>query len=307
MSIQQHHKNIEDNFRKWSLGIYWAYIVSIILGFFSFGVALPLSILVWLGSLLVAFNQRKSSGGTIYQSHFQNYITIFWVSLIFLPAALALAGILVGVNIVGAGLVIGIIGFIAVYVWAIWRVIKGIMQVKDGLPYGKTEVKLDKLKEIERTKTQIEIGGKDKIEEGTSQGTQAPVNQAPVNQAPVNQAPVNQAPVNQAPVNQAPVNQAPVAKINNWEKENQSNRVQISEIEDNSNELESLYKQGILSDEEYEAAKKTITLEKNPQLVELEILHKNGVLSDSSYEAAKNRVLSNSNKKPTNNKKSSKK
>ena len=53
--------------------------------------------------------------------------------------------------------------------------------------------------------------------------------------------------------------------------------------------------------------KKTITLEKNPQLVELEILHKNGVLSDSSYEAARNRVLSNSENESKINKKTSKK
>ena len=282
--------SIEDNFRKWSLGIYWAYIGSLVLSFFSFGFALPLSILIWLGSLMVAFNQRKSSGGTIYQSHFQNYITVFWVSTIFFLVAAALAGILAGVSEVAvndggefggtAGLAIGIIGLIVISIWAIWRVIKGIMQVKDGLAFSKkTVVKIDKLKEIERTKTQIEIGGKDNIEEGTSQGTQVPVNQAPINQSPVNQAPVNQ---------------APVAKINSWEKENQSNRVQISEIEDNSKELESLYKQGILTDDEYETAKKTITIEKNPQLIELEILHKNGVLSDSSYEAARNRVLSNS-------------
>ena len=284
MSIQHHHKSIEDNFKKWALGIYWGYIASIILTFFSFGFALPLSILVWLGSLMVAFNQRKSSEGTIYQSHFQNYITVFWVSIIFFPAAGVLVAILAGVSLLavgdgaiggGTGAVIGIIGLVAVYIWGIWRVIKGIMQVKDGLSFSKkTVVKIDKLKEIERTKTQIEIGGKDNA--GKS-------------------------------VNQAPVNQAPVAKINSWEKEDQSNRVQISEIEDNSKELQSLYKQGILSDDEYEAAKKTITLEKNPQLVELEILHKNGVLSDSSYEAARNRVLSNSENESKINKKTSKK
>ena len=281
MSIQQNHMSIEDNFRKWSLGIYWAYIGSLVLSFFSFGFALPLSILIWLGSLMVAFNQRKSSGGTIYQSHFQNYITVFWVSTIFFLVAAALAGILAITNFQSlAMIVMVVIGLIVISIWAIWRVIKGIMQVKDGLAFSKkTVVKIDKLKEIERTKTQIEIGGKDNIEEGTSQGTQVPVNQAPINQSPVNQAPVNQ---------------APVAKINSWEKENQSNRVQISEIEDNSKELESLYKQGILTDDEYETAKKTITIEKNPQLIELEILHKNGVLSDSSYEAARNRVLSNS-------------
>ena len=190
----------------------------------------------------------------------------------------------------GTGALIGIIGLVAVYIWGIWRVIKGIMQVKDGLSFSKkTVVKIDKLKEIERTKTQIEIGGKDNVGK------------------PVNQAPVNQAPVNQAPVNQAPVNQAPVAKISSWEKEDQSNRVQTSEIEDNSIELESLHRDGVLTDAEYEAAKKTITVEKNPQLVELEILHKNGVLSDSSYEAARNRVLSNSENESKINKKTSKK
>ena len=304
MSIQHHHKSIEDNFKKWALGIYWGYIASIILTFFSFGFALPLSILVWLGSLMVAFNQRKSSGGTIYQSHFQNYITVFWVSIIFFPAAGVLVLILAGVSLLavgdgaiggGTGALIGIIGLVAVYIWGIWRVIKGIMQVKDGLSFSKkTVVKIDKLKEIERTKTQIEIGGKDNVGK-------------PVNQAPVNQAPVNQAPVNQAPVNQAPVNQAPVAKISSWEKEDQSNRVQTSEIEDNSIELESLHRDGVLTDAEYEAAKKTITVEKNPQLVELEILHKNGVLSDSSYEAARNRVLSNSENESKINKKTSKK
>ena len=284
MSIQHHHKSIEDNFKKWALGIYWGYIASIILTFFSFGFALPLSILVWLGSLMVAFNQRKSSEGTIYQSHFQNYITVFWVSIIFFPAAGVLVAILAGVSLLavgdgaiggGTGAVIGIIGLVAVYIWGIWRVIKGIMQVKDGLSFSKkTVVKIDKLKEIERTKTQIEIGGKDNVGK---------------------------------PVNQAPVNQAPVAKISSWEKEDQSNRVETSEIEDNSIELESLHRDGVLTDAEYEAAKKTITVEKNPQLVELEILHKNGVLSDSSYEAARNRVLSNSENESKINKKTSKK
>jgi len=269
MSIQHHHKNIEDNFKKWVLGIYWAYIASIILSFFSAGILVALSALVWLGSLLVAYNQRKSSGGTIYQSHFQNYIKVFYISLLALAVGLALIGLGYGLDSEEGGAVGAVIAaliIIGVYIWAIWRVIKGIMQVKDGLPYGDTVVKLDKLKEIERTKTKIEIGGKGELEESTDQ----------------------------APVNQAPVNQAPVAKINSWEKEDQSNRVQISEIEDNSTELESLYKQGVLTDAEYENAKKTITIEKNPQLVELEILHKNGVLSDSSYEAARNRVLSNS-------------
>ena len=284
MSIQHHHKSIEDNFKKWALGIYWGYIASIILTFFSFGFALPLSILVWLGSLMVAFNQRKSSEGTIYQSHFQNYITVFWVSIIFFPAAGVLVAILAGVSLLavgdgaiggGTGAVIGIIGLVAVYIWGIWRVIKGIMQVKDGLSFSKkTVVKIDKLKEIERTKTQIEIGGKDNVGK---------------------------------PVNQAPVNQASVAKISSWEKEDQSNRVETSEIEDNSIELESLHRDGVLTDAEYEAAKKTITVEKNPQLVELEILHKNGVLSDSSYEAARNRVLSNSENESKINKKTSKK
>ena len=103
MSIQQNHTSIEDNFRKWSLGIYWAYIGSLVLSFFSFGFALPLSILIWLGSLMVAFNQRKSSEGTIYQSHFQNYITVFWVSIIFFPAAGVLVAILAGVSLLAVG------------------------------------------------------------------------------------------------------------------------------------------------------------------------------------------------------------
>tara|TARA_B110000503_G_C7065627_1_gene378624 strand:- start:608 stop:1081 length:474 start_codon:yes stop_codon:yes gene_type:complete len=153
---------------------------------------------------------------------------------------------------------VGVVGLIVWIPWSIWRVVKGILQVKDGLAYNNVVVKIDHLKKIERNKYQIdlgEIGGKDKSSDSDSYKDDS-------------------------------------EKKSTWQKEEQNNRVVKNEIDSNASKIDALHKGGVLSDTEYAAAKSRIAIENNPHLIELGILHKKGVLSDADYEAAKNRIVS---------------
>jgi len=261
MELEKHNKEIEDNFRVWALGIYWFYIVATILSFITIGFFALVAFFGYIASVMVAFHQKKSSAGTIYQSHFENYITVLWLPLKCLFVLGCLAAISGFVNeedvlfFLGG---VGIVGLIVWIPWSIWRVVKGILQVKDGLAYNNVVVKIDHLTKIERNKYQIDLGeieGKGKSSDSDSYKDDS-------------------------------------EKKSTWQKEEQNNRVVKNEIDSNASKIDALHKGGVLSDTEYAAAKSRIAIENDPHLIELGILHKKGVLSDADYEAAKNRIVS---------------
>ena len=266
MELEKHNKEIEDNFKAWALGIYWFYIIATILSFITVGFFALVAFFGYIASVMVAFHQKKSSGGTIYQSHFENYIAILWLPLRFFLVLGVLAAIVglasMAVEEFEAVLVflggVGIVGLIVWIFWSIWRVVKGILQVKDGLAYNNVVVKIDHLTKIERNKYQIdlgEIGGKDKNSDSDSYKDDS-------------------------------------EEKSTWQEEEQNNRVVKNEIDSNASKIDALHKGGVLSDTEYAAAKSRIAIENDPHLIELGILHKKGVLSDADYEAAKNRIVS---------------
>ena len=216
---------------------------------------------------MVAFHQRKSSGGTIYQSHFQNYITVFWVPLkwlLILGAATAIiTGLAYAANVgflpgpIEYGLAVGVVIFFFAF-WQLWRVVKGILQVKDGLPYDDNVGKVDRLKHIERNKSQIELGAV-AAEQKSQNSTQESF-------------------------------LSDIENSNDWQEDQQSNRLKKDEIDINAAKIDALHQSGVLSDSEYNAAKSRISIENDPRLIELGILHKKGVLSDTEYESARTRV-----------------
>lgn len=74
--------------------------------------------------VIVAYLKRGEARGTVYESHFSNQITVFWVVLV--------------VGILGGLLTIIVIGWLVLFllaIWSIWRVVKGLIRAMDRRPY----------------------------------------------------------------------------------------------------------------------------------------------------------------------------
>lgn len=117
-------KETSQNLIKMVWIIYWLSIASAVLSIIP--VANMLSILVWIVSLVLAFVKRSDAKGTIYASHIGNIITISVVGLIALVVLLLIMAV-----IPLAGLAIGGIGAIIVFIWQIYRLIKGVLRMND--------------------------------------------------------------------------------------------------------------------------------------------------------------------------------
>lgn len=73
--------------------------------------------------LIIAYVKRQELTGTPYESHMTSAIRTFWISLL---------GTVVGIVLTFVG--IGIIILIAVAVWLLYRVIRGLIRAIDGRP-----------------------------------------------------------------------------------------------------------------------------------------------------------------------------
>ncbi len=75
--------------------------------------------------VVLAYVKRDDVRGTAYEGHFNNAIEIFWVFLIGMCVAVPLCFILVGIPLV-----------ILLYVWVLFRTVKGLVRAIDGKPYA---------------------------------------------------------------------------------------------------------------------------------------------------------------------------
>jgi uncharacterized membrane protein len=75
--------------------------------------------------LILAYVKRKEALGTIYESHLDNAIEIFWVGLVLGLACIPLFFLF------GLGALI----MAALFVWLIYRVVKGLVHAIDGKAY----------------------------------------------------------------------------------------------------------------------------------------------------------------------------
>jgi uncharacterized membrane protein len=98
--------------RSWALLIYGLYLAALF-------TALPL-----LVGGIVALLKRETARGTVYESHLDNQVTVFWVSLLF--GILGWMLLVVGIG----GLVWGVL-----WVWVLWRSSRGLWRALDGRPY----------------------------------------------------------------------------------------------------------------------------------------------------------------------------
>ena len=101
-----------DSARTLAIIIYLLYLASLCNGITAIiGVAL-------------AYAKREDARGTPYESHFSNAIEMFWVFLVGMMVAVPLCFVLIGIPLV-----------VALYIWVIFRTVKGLVRAIDGRPY----------------------------------------------------------------------------------------------------------------------------------------------------------------------------
>jgi uncharacterized membrane protein len=98
--------------KTWAMIVWGLYIASYFTAFITMIVG-----------LIIAYVKRGELAGTPFESHMTSAIRTFWISLI---------GGIIGVVLAVIG--IGIIILIALAVWQIFRVIRGMIRAVDGRP-----------------------------------------------------------------------------------------------------------------------------------------------------------------------------
>lgn len=78
-----------------------------------------------IAGLIVAYLKRDEARGTLWESHFNNQIETFWVTLALMVVGIPLCFVLVGIPIV-----------IGAVVWSLYRTIKGLLRAIDDKPYA---------------------------------------------------------------------------------------------------------------------------------------------------------------------------
>lgn len=102
----------EDSARTMAIIVYLLYLAALING------------LTAVVGVILAYVKRDDARGTAYESHFSNAIEIFWVFLVGMLIAVPLCFVLVGIPMV-----------VALYIWVLFRTIKGVVRASDGVPY----------------------------------------------------------------------------------------------------------------------------------------------------------------------------
>lgn len=82
-----------------------------------------------VAGLILAYIKRDDSRGTIWESHFDNQISVFWVSLVG-----GVAAVLLCLTVVG--LVVGVPMLGILFVWFLYRTIKGLLRAIENRPYS---------------------------------------------------------------------------------------------------------------------------------------------------------------------------
>jgi uncharacterized membrane protein len=102
----------EDSARTTAIIVYLLYLAALING------------LTAVIGVVLAYVKRDDVRGTVYESHFDNAIEIFWIFLVGMLVAVPLCFVVIGFPLV-----------FALYVWVIFRTVKGVVRAIDGRPY----------------------------------------------------------------------------------------------------------------------------------------------------------------------------
>ena len=102
----------EDSARTTTIIVYLLYLAALING------------LTAIIGVILAYVKRDDVRGTVYESHFDNAIEIFWIFLAGMLVAVPLCFVVIGFPLV-----------FALYVWVIFRTVKGVVRAVDCRPY----------------------------------------------------------------------------------------------------------------------------------------------------------------------------
>jgi uncharacterized membrane protein len=95
-----------------------------IIGYGLYLVGWPCLHMPTIAGVVLAYIKRDDVRGTIWESHFQNMIETFWVSLVLLIVAVPLCFVVVGIPLL-----------IGTVVWFLYRTIKGLIRAIENRPY----------------------------------------------------------------------------------------------------------------------------------------------------------------------------
>jgi uncharacterized membrane protein len=79
--------------------------------------------LTYIAAAIVNYIKRPEVAGTLYESHFNWQIRTFWWGLLWTAIGIVLSFLLVGFAVL-----------FVVWIWAIYRVVKGFLKLNDNQP-----------------------------------------------------------------------------------------------------------------------------------------------------------------------------
>ena len=114
--------------------IYGLHALAVLIGIAGTATVVGMFVFGWPSIVAVIMNyvRRNEAAGTWLESHFRWQIRTFWFALLWgavtsiISAPLVLA--------LGLGIVTWVIGFLAVGIWVTYRVVRGWLALRDGLP-----------------------------------------------------------------------------------------------------------------------------------------------------------------------------
>ena len=114
--------------------VYALHTLGLVVGAFGTASVIGMFLFGWPSIIAVIINYVKRSDvrGTYLDSHFSWQIRTFWWAML-IAVTIAVVGFVL-LPLLGFGLVIWWIGFLALGIWAIYRIARGWLALKDGRP-----------------------------------------------------------------------------------------------------------------------------------------------------------------------------
>ena len=113
--------------------VYALHTLSLVIGAFGAASVIGAFVFGWPSIIAVIINyvKRNEARGTYLDSHFAWQIRTFWWALL-MAAIIAVLGFTLAIVLIG--LAIWIVGFFVLGIWAIYRIARGWLALKEGRP-----------------------------------------------------------------------------------------------------------------------------------------------------------------------------
>lgn len=113
--------------------VYALHTLGLVIGAFGTATVIGTFLLGWPSIIAVIINyvKRGEAKGTYLESHFSWQIRTFWWALLW---AIVIGAMGLMLSVVLVGFAIWIIGFFVLGIWAIYRIARGWLRLKDGQP-----------------------------------------------------------------------------------------------------------------------------------------------------------------------------